>query len=268
MTSYDAALVAGFFDDYGEREWTRFEENRTPAAGLRTHIRILERFVAPGDRVLDAGCGPGRFTIELARLGATVVALDISPGQLDLHRRFVADAGAEESVVERVVGDVVALPFADGSFDVVVCFGGPVSYAAEHAERAIAELVRVTRPGGRVVLSVMSLVGTFLHFAPEILDLARRDGVPLQEEILLSGMLPQGPDYGHLPMRLFGWAELEALLRPHGSVVAGAAAGLLRVAPEEPELARLVETVEERLCEEPGALGAGQHIVAVLERAA
>jgi 2-polyprenyl-3-methyl-5-hydroxy-6-metoxy-1,4-benzoquinol methylase len=86
VSTWDPARTAAFYDEYGEREWTRFEDGRTPAAGLDIHLRFLERFVQPGQRVLDAGAGPGRFTLELVRLGADVVALDISPIQLEQHR--------------------------------------------------------------------------------------------------------------------------------------------------------------------------------------
>jgi len=86
VSTWDPAHTAEFFDEYGEREWTRFEDGRTPGPSLTTHIRMLEGYVRPGDRVLDAGSGPGRFTLEMLRLGAHVTALDISPGQLELSR--------------------------------------------------------------------------------------------------------------------------------------------------------------------------------------
>jgi len=54
MSTWDPARTAEFFDEYGEREWTRFEDGRTPGPSLTTHIRILEGYVRPGDRVLDA----------------------------------------------------------------------------------------------------------------------------------------------------------------------------------------------------------------------
>lgn len=258
-SSYDPAAAAAFFDAYGEREWTRFDEGRTPPAGLDVHIRFLERFVRPGDRVLDAGAGPGRFALELVRLGARVTALDISRGQLDqLHTRLPE--------VEAHVGDITDLSrFDGGSFDVTVCFGGPLSYVLERAEDALAELVRVTRPGGHVLVSVMSMVGTIVHYLSVVLDLARRDGVRRQEEIVHTGFLPEAPDYGHLAMHLYRWSELEALLTRHGEVVAAAAAGLLPdLRPDEPELQALVRRIEAELCEEPGAVSCGQHIVAAL----
>ncbi|MGH2383311.1 MAG: class I SAM-dependent methyltransferase, partial [Candidatus Limnocylindria bacterium] len=76
---YDSKRMAAFFDEYGEREWTRFDDDRTPSTSLDVHLEYLRRHVRQGDCVLDVGAGPGRFTIELARLGASIVVADISP---------------------------------------------------------------------------------------------------------------------------------------------------------------------------------------------
>jgi ubiquinone/menaquinone biosynthesis C-methylase UbiE len=266
--SWDPERATSFYDDYGEREWTRFEEGRTPAPSLDVHLDRLRRFVNAGDRVLEVGAGPGRFTIELARLGTKVTVSDLSPGQLELNRQRVAAEGLEEHVVEREIADVLDLSrWDDASFDVTVCFGGPLSYVVDRADEGLAELVRVTRPGGHVLLSVMSLVGTVTHFLPILLDLVRRDGVAKNEAIVRTGLLPDEPDYGHLAMKLFRWSELEALLSPHGTIVDACAAGLLpALQPEEPELREFLARVELELAGEPGAVSCGQHILAVLRR--
>jgi ubiquinone/menaquinone biosynthesis C-methylase UbiE len=265
---YDPTRVAAFYDDYGEREWTRFDDGRTPRPSLEVHFEHLRRFVNAGDRVLDVGAGPGRFTIELARIGADVAVADVSPGQLAINEQRVAEAGVEDRIVERVVADVLDLGnWPDGTFDATICFGGPLSYILDGAEPAMAELVRVTKPGGHVLVSVMSLVGTFTHFLPIVLDLVRRDGVPKNDEIVRTGLLSDEPDYGHLPMKLFRWSELEGLLAPHGTIVGASAAGLLpAVEVEEPELADFLVRTELALAEEPGAISSGQHILAVLRR--
>jgi ubiquinone/menaquinone biosynthesis C-methylase UbiE len=267
---WDPERAASFYDDYGEREWTRFEEGRTPGPSLDVHLEHLRRFVSAGDRVLDVGAGPGRFTIELARIGAEVTVVDLSPGQLALNRERLEAEGLEERIAERAVADVLDLSrWDDASFDASVCFGGPLSYVVDRAEDGLAELVRVTKPGGHVLVSVMSVVGTVLHFLPILLDLARRDGVPKQEEIVRTGLLSDEPDYGHLAMKLFRWSEFEALLSRHGEIVAASAAGLLPAEqPEEPELRAFLRTVELELASEPGALSCGQHILAVLMKPA
>jgi len=259
VSTWDPNRTAEYFDDYGEREWKRFEDGTTPGPSATIHTQMLEGYVQPGDRVLDAGAGPGRFTLELLRLGAHVTALDISPGQLELLRARVPD-------VEAVLGDITDLSqFGDDAFDVTVCYGGPLSYVVDRAERAVAELARVTKPGGHLVVSVMGFGGPVIHFAPILVELARRDGTAKSEEIVRTGVLPEGEGYGHLAMRLYLWEELEDLLAPHGEVVDGAAAGVLpHLEVEEPEIRALLQEFEERLAYDPGSRSCGEHLIGVL----
>jgi SAM-dependent methyltransferase len=259
--NYDAQRAATFFDEYGEREWTRFEDGRTPGTSASTHTHYLHRFIMAGDRVLDVGCGPGRFTIELAELGARVVAADISPGQLELHARYVADAGHEEAVEDRILCDVTDLSqFSDGEFDAVVCYGGALSYVLDGAPRAIAELVRVTRPGGHVLVSVMSLVGSTIHALSGVLSVAGEYGPDAVLGVTATGHLPT--EYGgHLPMKMYRWSELSELLGAHGEIAAATATGLFA---DSPEHLGLLSKLELDLGAEPGAIDAGHHILAVV----
>ena len=111
----------------------------------------------PGERVLDLGCGAGRHAFEMYRRGADVIAFDQDADELATVREWFAamrdagevPAGAEADVKE---GDALALPFADGEFDRVVAAEILEHVPADGA--AIAELVRVTRPGGTVALTV------------------------------------------------------------------------------------------------------------------
>jgi ubiquinone/menaquinone biosynthesis C-methylase UbiE len=264
--TYDAEHTAAFYDEYGEREWTRFEDGRNSFTSLEVHRHYLRRFVQPGDRVLDVGAGPGRFTIELAQIGAMVTVADISPRQLDLNRERVTAAGLEERVADRVVADVTNLSsFGDGEFDAVVCFGGPLSYVVERAEQGVAELARVARPGGHLLVSAMSLVGAVWHYLDILLELVERDGVELTDEIIRTGFLPEADGYGHLPMRLFRWRELKELLSRHGEVVAASAAGLFKTTdPDNPVLRDLLVRLELELSAEPGAIDGGEHMLAVV----
>jgi hypothetical protein len=138
-----------------------------------------------------------------------------------------------------------------------------VPYDPERA--ASFELVRVTRPAGHVLLSVMSLVGAVWHYLDLLIELATRDGVELTDEIVRTGFLPEKEGYGHLPVHLFRWREFEELLSRHGQVVAASAAGLLKIAaPEDPELRSLLTRLELDLGSEPGAIDGGEHMLAVL----
>lgn len=101
-----------------------------------------------GAGVLDVATGTGHVAIEAARAFCQVTGTDYVPALLDVARRRAA---AEDLAIDFVDGDAERLPFADGSFDVVLSAIG-VMFTADH-ERAAAELVRVTRSGGRIGLA-------------------------------------------------------------------------------------------------------------------
>jgi SAM-dependent methyltransferase len=261
---YDPEHIARFFDDYGTREWERFDASAMDRVGLEVHLRLLREHITENDRVLDAGAGPGRFTLELARLGATVVAGDISPGQLALHAEKTASV--EESVESRELLDILDLGrFADKSFDAVVCFGGPLSYVLGEADRALAELLRVVRPGRPLLLSVMSMLGAarafFDHFPGLIDEFGWRQAVT---DVFETGDLDGVINNGHV-LRLYRWSDLEELFNRHPCrVVATSAANFLSVRNEIWD-DRFLE-LEIAACREPGALDGGTHILAVVER--
>jgi SAM-dependent methyltransferase len=114
-----------------------------PAARLVRHAGI-----AAGDRVLDVACGTGVVPVTAAGLGARVTALDLTPELLAAARDNARIAGVEIDFHE---GDVEALPFPDAQFDRVTSQFGHIF--APRAEVAIAEMLRVLRPGGTIAFS-------------------------------------------------------------------------------------------------------------------
>ena len=111
--------------------------------------------LAPGHRVLDLATGTADLAIQIARTvaGVTVVGLDPSGGMLAVGKEKVAKGGLGDRV-ELVLGDAQALPFPDASFDgVTMAFG---IRNVPDRPRALVEMRRVTRPGGRIAILELS----------------------------------------------------------------------------------------------------------------
>jgi SAM-dependent methyltransferase len=273
--AHDPRYTRDFYDAYGEREWGRFDQDAARLVNLHIHRWYLERFITAGQRVLEAGAGPGRFTIELARLGARVVVGDISPVQLAENERRVAEAGWAAAVERRVELDIVDLSrFGDDSFDAVVCYGGALSYVFDRAGKALDEMRRVLRPGGALLVSVMSLVGATRRFLPGVLEVAREHGTAIADEVIRSGDLVEQA-FGAHRCHMYRWSELEALLLRHQfERVEASASNFLSVGNEASlsdlprDSARWAALLrwEEELCREPGARDGGTHIIVAARR--
>jgi ubiquinone/menaquinone biosynthesis C-methylase UbiE len=103
-----------------------------------------------GSRVLEIGPGAGFMTVELARRGYTVQAAERTPRMIEIAGRRVAEAGVDRRV-RLIVADAHHLAFADGTFALVVALG--VLPWLRSAPLAVAEMARVLRPGGHLVLN-------------------------------------------------------------------------------------------------------------------
>lgn len=101
----------------------------------------------PGERILDIAAGTGTSSAAIARSGAQVVALDFSPGMIAVGRQKHPD-------LEFVEGDATALPFGDDEFDAVTISFGLRNI--KEARAALAEMFRVLKPGGRLLICEFS----------------------------------------------------------------------------------------------------------------
>jgi demethylmenaquinone methyltransferase/2-methoxy-6-polyprenyl-1,4-benzoquinol methylase len=170
--------------------------NRVMTAALDRSWRRLtaEQVVQPGARVLDACCGTGELALEAERQGGLVTGLDFAPRMLERARRKSATA-------EWVQGDVLALPFPAGVFDAATVGFGVRNVA--DLERALRELRRVLRPGGRLaILELTQPRGPLRPFFELWLDRF----VPL-----LGKALPGGGAYTYLPASVRRFPDAEGL---------------------------------------------------------
>lgn len=101
----------------------------------------------PGERILDIACGTGTSTLPLAKTGATVVGVDFSP-------EMIAEAGRKHPRIEFRQADAMKLPFGDDEFDAVTISFGLRN--VQDPKQALAEMYRVLKPGGRLVVCEFS----------------------------------------------------------------------------------------------------------------
>ncbi|GIL34280.1 class I SAM-dependent methyltransferase [Phycicoccus sp. DTK01] len=126
---------------------------------LPVDLAMLDHFVGRvvaggGAHVLDAGCGTGRIARYLVDRGLSVVGVDLSPGMLAMARRDHPDLELHE-------GSLTELPLADVSVDGVVFWYSLIHLTGDELPVALAEAVRVLRPGGHVLLAFQKGEGTY-----------------------------------------------------------------------------------------------------------
>jgi SAM-dependent methyltransferase len=136
--SKHASAPAGTREFFAEVERKRYE--------LEPFIEQYAQFeAASGQSVLEVGVGLGTDFVRFARAGAKVTGVDLTERSIELVRERLATEGLEG---ELMTADAEALPFADGSFDVVYSWG--VLHHTPRCDAAIREVLRVVKPGGRV----------------------------------------------------------------------------------------------------------------------
>jgi SAM-dependent methyltransferase len=192
---------AATFKAFEAEGWTgkaKTYDRLTGRATARLVAPLLEAAgVESGTRLLDVACGPGHVAAAAAAMGAKPLGLDAAEG-------MVAVARARYTEIEFQQADAERLPFGDASFDAVVA--GFVVNHLPHPERAVAEFVRVVRPGGRVAVTVWDRPGRMRLLG------VLGEAVAGTEGVLDPGLPSGGPD----PFRFADDAALAALLSGAG----------------------------------------------------
>lgn len=164
--------------------------------------------------------------------------------------------------------------FSDNSFDLVLAYGGPLSYAFDDAHQALVSLLRIAKPDGMVVASVMSLWGSWRARLPGAMQIAVRFGPDIADAVIRTGDLRHVPGMVHV-CRMFTWEQITNLVNVcGGEILAGSASNwasledpaVLAELERSPRLWERFLAYETAACASPGARDGGTHILFAARR--
>ncbi|MFZ2663819.1 MAG: methyltransferase domain-containing protein [Patescibacteria group bacterium] len=161
----EKSTVKKFYEKASLREWKRLVKDPFHRLEFDTTLYFLKKYLPKKGLILDAGGGPGRYTIYLAKSGYDMVLLDYTPALLEIAKRQISRQGIKSKVKEVTEGSITNLSqFKDNTFDAVICLGGPLSHVEgeENREIAVSELKRVAKKGVPIFLSVMGKFGVVI----------------------------------------------------------------------------------------------------------
>lgn len=183
-------LVKDYYKEFSNYEWERLTVDPYQKLEWDTTQIFLKKYLPKKGLILDAGAGPGRYTIDLAKKGYDVVLLDFSKENVDLAKIKVKEAKQEKKVKDFIQGTIVYLSqFKDNSFDAVICLGGPLSHVEKKdRQKAINELIRVAKKNAPIFVSVMGKYAI-------LLECLRRWPEEIADDVSFKNLTGYGDDY-------------------------------------------------------------------------
>jgi SAM-dependent methyltransferase len=256
-------------------EWRRLARDPYHRLEFETTIHFLRKYLPKKGLVLDAGGGPGRYTIELARMGYDVILVDVTPEMLELAERRIRRAGIKRKVQGMVEGSLSDLSrFSNGSFDAVLCLGGALSHvvSASRREKSINELTRVAKKQSPIFISVIGRIGLMIS-----------ELILFPDEIGIDRLFKKARDtgdyhggYGFAPCHFYLSEELrDSLLKKKLKVLEmvgleGLASGhrkeTNRLCRAYPEAWKRWWETHLLTCTHPAAVGISEHFLAICRK--
>lgn len=186
----DIEAVRRHYDNDPESEWARLE--RHPFEFILT-TWMMDKYIRPGDSVLDIGGGPGRYSIHFAKKGCSVTLAELSEGNVRLAKQKAAEAGVE--LTAHTVNCLELEKLGLGQFDHVFLMG-PLYHLPDEAGRvqAVETALKHLKPGGKLYVSFILLFAGVIYDlqnAGYIVDDCRNPAAQL-----LMDAVSEGRDYG------------------------------------------------------------------------
>jgi ubiquinone/menaquinone biosynthesis C-methylase UbiE len=265
------SLVKDWYTKQARQEWRRLQQDPYHQIEFIVTMHFLKKYLPKNGLILDAGGGPGRYTIELAEQGYDVILMDFVPEMLKIAARKIKKARVQKRVKRIVEGSIEDLSMFDTeTFDAVLCLGAPLCHVlnVQKREKSTAELVRAAKKKSPIFVSVISRIGllkSILIRFPHELKYARY-------HLDTADYVPGVQGEGFTATHWFLPEELRELLEKHGANVAEMA-GLEGLSSHfEKETNRLFKDQQKwkiwmdiilKTCTYPSVVGSAEHFLAV-----
>ncbi len=255
--------VKAYYDANAQAEWERLE--RHPFE-FELNRRFMDRYIKPGDRVLDIGGGPGRYALYYAERGCEVTLVDLSDGNIELARQLAAARGLTLDARVRDVLELDALLL--GQYDHVLLMG-PLYHLLEETERisAVNAALRRLAPGGMLYASFIAIGAALLYEARECPEQLLNDATEtdllerfVRDESYAGPAFTQAhfvqprevlPFMARFPLEKLHFFGSECMLAPYEKQLAALSAADMRVWYD----------FAERICEKESLLATTEHLL-------
>ena len=159
------AMVKEYYASCVKEEWRRLAIDAYHKLEYETSLHFLIKHLPKKGLVLDAGGGPGRYTVELAKRGYKVVLLDLVSENIQFAKGQITRNKLQGNVVSMQQGSIIDLAcYGHNTFDAVLCLGGALSHVVDKNDRkkAISELTRVAKGNAPIIASVIGKLGAIV----------------------------------------------------------------------------------------------------------
>lgn len=276
--SYNPDIPRERYNNYGDREWTRLEKDGQGELLYRVHLDILSRHIKANDKVLEIGAGSGRYTKDIVQLCKSLTVADISEHQIEFNKSKMKELSLFSKIDSFHVLDILNMGvFPDSSFDCIVCIGGVINYLLDKEKDGVAEMLRVLKPGGLIVVGAMSFIGASLYYLDGIRYEKDQFGMEATKWIFDTGVQDEehypvpSKHYVHM-MRssqmddLFNQFPVKIIERSSAGLFTQSGDAALENARNDIDFWELIVEKEIQFTKLPGTLDCGMNIIYVVRK--
>jgi ubiquinone/menaquinone biosynthesis C-methylase UbiE len=275
---YDPKIPRNYYDSFGEKEWTRLSRDCSGELLYHVHMDVFRSYVHKGASVLELGAGAGMFSKELVEHAGRLVVSDISEEQLAISKFKMSELGLINRIEEFRILDITDLgSVSDNCYDIVICVGGALNYTFEKERAAIAEMLRVAKSGGVVIVGVAALFNSLMRYLSAIVEEKQQFGIEATQWLMDTGI----QDAEHYPvenknfLHMMKSRDLDSLFDgQNAQIIEKRAAAIFSLAGEEAlnqakmdgELWDLLLSKEIEFSKDPAYLNCGANLIYVVRK--